>query len=260
MVRYIVFGGVSSYDFGAVADGSQSYVIPDRDIQTISIPGRNGDLTIDNKRYLNVEIVYTLYFGSSLRMDMYKQALSSIFGYQRLEDSKRPEEFRIGRLKSAVSSVSGVESRHGKLTLTFDCKPQRFLKIGEVPTVITGHGTLKNPTGLTAYPLIRMQATKYTELDDIFLDFFVGDCKVGVDAAFLPGAANQTNGVLFLDCDTKDVYFNEPNETLPERVEPAWSLTRITNYKFPELGAGETEVSFSEWTGTLTIWPRWWTL
>lgn len=233
MVRWIVYDGVSSRDYLAVADGSQSFAAPERSIERVEIPGRNGDLTIDNKRYLNVELVYTLHFRSTRRMELYRRAMLSKVDYHRLEDSKRPEEFRLARLVGFEPTVSGVENRYTELVLTFDCKPQRFLHSGERPIHFETKGaTIRNP-GMPSKPLIAISGEG------------AGTVTVGGVTVEL----KDTFAGLTLDCDTMDAYQLESNKNKD-----------IKAATFPEIPTGDSTVS---WTGGVTavdITPRWWRL
>lgn len=51
MRQYLIFGGECSKDFGLYISGSGAFNAPERDIETVEVPGRNGSLIIDNGRY-----------------------------------------------------------------------------------------------------------------------------------------------------------------------------------------------------------------
>ena len=56
--EYLTFAGRSSEDFKAHISGSGTFVSPTRDVESIAVPGRNGDLHIDQGRYENINITY----------------------------------------------------------------------------------------------------------------------------------------------------------------------------------------------------------
>ena len=58
MRNWLTFDGVSLKDFGVYINGNQTYNAPARSRTYVSVPGRNGDLIIDNGRYENTELVY----------------------------------------------------------------------------------------------------------------------------------------------------------------------------------------------------------
>ena len=56
--QYFIFDGVSSKDFGVYISGSGTFDGAERDVSTVEIPGRNGELTLDNGRYKNRSMKY----------------------------------------------------------------------------------------------------------------------------------------------------------------------------------------------------------
>ena len=54
------FNGISSADMGLIVENKDIYSLPARDISLVSVPGRNGDVIIDNNRWQNVTISYTV--------------------------------------------------------------------------------------------------------------------------------------------------------------------------------------------------------
>ena len=58
MRKTIVFNYKSLSDFGVYISGKRVFDAPERDTESIKIPGRNGELTVDNGRYNNLELTY----------------------------------------------------------------------------------------------------------------------------------------------------------------------------------------------------------
>ena len=56
--NFIVFAGKNLRDFGLVFNGSGTHGAPLRDYTTVAIPGKNGELYIDNGRYMNTKVTY----------------------------------------------------------------------------------------------------------------------------------------------------------------------------------------------------------
>ncbi|MBR5931241.1 MAG: hypothetical protein IKZ95_04355, partial [Lachnospiraceae bacterium] len=57
-IEYFVFGGQDSRNYGIYISGSGVFGAPERDGSKVSIPGRNGEMFLDNGRYKNIEIKY----------------------------------------------------------------------------------------------------------------------------------------------------------------------------------------------------------
>ena len=52
------FDGVSSSQFGLILTGAATEQVPQRDVESTSVPGRNGNLIVDCGRFNNVEVMY----------------------------------------------------------------------------------------------------------------------------------------------------------------------------------------------------------
>lgn len=135
---YFVFNGRKSSDFNVWCSGDGLYRLPDRDVEYIAVPGRNGDLAIDNGRWQNVSVTYSCFIPKHFR-EHYADLVSwlaSQKGYGRLEDARHPEFYWLARMDADVDPKMVVADDSGTFTLTFNCKPQRFLKSGEIPVEV----------------------------------------------------------------------------------------------------------------------------
>lgn len=135
---YFVFNGKKSSDFNVWCSGDGLYRLPDRDVEYIAVPGRNGDLAVDNGRWKNVSVTYSCFIPKNFR-ECYAYLVSwlaSQKGYGRLEDARHPEFYWLARMDADVDPKMVVADDSGTFTLTFNCKPQRFLKSGEIPVEI----------------------------------------------------------------------------------------------------------------------------
>ena len=135
---YFVFNGKKSSDFNVWCSGDGLYRLPERDVEYIAVPGRNGDLAVDNGRWMNVEVTYSCFIPKHFR-EHYSDLVSwlaSQKGYGRLEDARHPEFYWLARMDADVAPKMVFPDDSGTFTLTFNCKPQRFLKSGEIPVEI----------------------------------------------------------------------------------------------------------------------------
>lgn len=157
------FDGKSSKEFGVYLTGDTVFDAPVRDVETISIAGRNGAFALDRGRFDNVELRYSASIVASNPSD-FAQAVSDLrnylcskVGYQRLEDEYNPDEYRMAIYKSGLE-VSSTLLERGTFDITFECKPQRFLKSGETAVSVASGGTITNPTLFDAHSLIKFNA------------------------------------------------------------------------------------------------------
>ena len=156
-VNSITFDGVNSLDYGLYVSGSATFSSAETDYKKVSVPGRNGDLLISNNRYKNVNVQYPAVVFRDLEENVMRirNWLMSTNGYCRLEDTYHPDEFRLATFSGPVDFATAL-FEVGSTTLTFDCKPQRWLKSGERKHIFTDNtGKLFNPTNFPSKPLIR---------------------------------------------------------------------------------------------------------
>lgn len=233
MTGFFHYDGKCSRDLGLFLSGFGIQDAPERDVSTIDIPGRNGSLLIDNGRYKNVTVTYPAFLRKGLpeKTDELKRWLLRSSAYKRLEDSYQREFFRMARFSGSLEFASC--GRHvSECRLTFDCKPQRFLKSGETAIESNGPITLYNPTGFPALPYIRIYGTAGI--------LTVGNTQIRIDAI---------DGYLDLDCDTQNA-LKETKNCNGDIYAP----------DFPVLPEGATGVSFSRGISKIEIIPRWWRL
>lgn len=147
MGHNLIFNGINSEDYGVIISGAGTYATPERDITSLSVPGRNGDIHFDNGRYNNVQVTYSagIAKGFETRYLPFIRALQSSPIYSVIEDDYHPDEYRLGTFHAETVPDVGTILRSGHFDLVFDCKPQRFLKSGEIALPrIDGAGTPAN--------------------------------------------------------------------------------------------------------------------
>lgn len=160
---YFVFDGESSADFGFFASGENAYNSPEKDYEVYEVPGRNGDVMIDNNRFKNVTVKYPCYYektGGNLTKDIsdFRNMLLSKSGYKRLYDTHNPDEYRLAVCRNVIETDPTEYDLLGAVEIEFDCKPQRYLVSGETPVPITSGQKLMNQTFFDANPLIIITA------------------------------------------------------------------------------------------------------
>lgn len=204
-------------------------------IESKTIPGRNGDLIFETGSYKNRSGSASCFclqedvegaVSSAGRFLMRKK------GYRRLETSDDPNHYWMARVENSPQMEMRIRTL-APFDISFDCKPQRFLKSGENAVVFTASGSLSNQYGQTALPLITLYGQGEGTLT-------IGDCVVEV---------KNMDGVLYLDSDTQNAYNNNGNQNM-----------NINAPTFPTLPDGETQISFSGGIERVEIVPRWWEL
>lgn len=161
--KALEFDGVSSRTYGVYITGGAVYNAPERDVEMITIPGRNGSFALDNGRFENITVTYPAGIFAETEADFreaiseFRNFLCSRKGYVRLQDEYNPDEFRMAVYKSGLE-VEPAMLKAGEFEITFDCKPQRWLTSGETKQTIANSGdTITNPTLFESGPLLEVE-------------------------------------------------------------------------------------------------------
>lgn len=228
--NWITYGGKDLREYGLYCDGKGTLDAPERVLEEIVIPGRNGTLTIDSGRYENAELSYDCFIIRNFRENIegIRNFLLQGAAYRRLEDTYHPDEYRMARYTQGLQVEPTELMRQGSFTLTFNCMPQRFLKDGEIPKTYTGAGTIYNRTLQEAKPLLRVWGN--------------GVLGIGDYSITLTGTTDWTD----LDCETEDATYGAVNRNANVSGE------------YPRLKPGENGISLGTGITKLQIIPRWW--
>lgn len=234
-LNYFMIGEVSSLDYGVIISKAGVYSAPARIYEAVSVPGRSGDILFDEGRYENITITYeAALLSQNGNLDSFRAWLSSFVGYVRIEDTYHPEEYRLGFPSEGISITTELALHVGRFTVSFNCKPQRFLKSGEIGTRYTNNTTLFNPTRFVAKPLIRV--------------YGYGVLGIGADTVTI---SNHALDYIDLDCDLCDAYCDATN---------ANSYVSLSGDDYPSLGVGKTGFTLGNGITAIEVFPHWWTL
>ena len=131
--NYFILGGVDSRDYDMIVSCEDAFTMPERDVDVFEIPGRNGDLIVDNGRFRNVDITYQVVIenGFAEKINAFKQALGKLRGYARLEDTFDFDAYRMANVKNVKIEELGMRYNGGTFEIKVNCKPQKYLKSGE---------------------------------------------------------------------------------------------------------------------------------
>lgn len=233
----IIFDSTNLFqNYGVIVGGGSSFGAAERDVDVEEIPGRSGDLIIDNGRYKNRRATYNafIYRNASSNVASLRSFLASHgAGYYKLTDSYDTNHFVMARYSGPVDVSMRNLNRVAELNIAFDCKPQRFLTSGDTETRVYSGNTITNPTMFESKPLIRCITVSAGTVLTVN----------GKKIKFLSG------GSFNIDCETQRVYYGFDDDN--DLVECA---------EFPTLSSGSNTIS---WTGSISalyVRPRWWEL
>ncbi len=180
--------------FGVLVEHYPTEVHAQRKIDTVSVPGRNGDLIFAQDAFDNVTESIDIAVkpcGGRTRdenIEMLCGILLSSKDFLRIEcdgwaKCGGEDIFRVGYY-SGTLEIQNLLAKYSRAVLKFNCKPQRFLKSGEIPIELaSGAHYLKNPTAYKAYPIVKFYPS-HTEVN-----YASGIFRLYADAVELSGAA-----------------------------------------------------------------------
>lgn len=197
-----------------------------RDYTTIEIPGRDGELTLDNGRYKDADGYYACYVKDYTENMGKLAALFSQPGYFRLTDSVEDDVYRQARFTDIqVKKLIGDEAR---LDIYFNLMPQRWLLAGETEEAVASGDVLTNPTVFPAKPIIKLTGAGSTDGSIV-----IGTMSIEIPAGF---------GNITIDCEAREAY----NATT--------SLNHLIS-DFPTL-TDSTTITYTN-VSNVKIQPRW---
>ena len=165
------FGDISTQDLDLIIQYIPSYDFPEQDTETFHIPGKNGDLVINSGSFKNTTRSYSIasifkpgtdFIANSEKLINW---LTAHPGYHRLEDTYDPNVYRLAIFRSK-GTLPNYYNKATVFNVTFECMPQRYLKIGEKVTIYSFAGVanlqnisinIVNPTEYKALPEITLK-------------------------------------------------------------------------------------------------------
>lgn len=155
-INYFNFRGIRSDNMGLLIAEKNIYSAPQRDIELVDVPGRNGAVLIDHGGWKNVDVSYTVQFvGLPETAGELRQWLQGT-EYGILKDSYQPEYFRYGVFTSQMNPDE-IARNVGRLQAVFSCKPYMYRNDGNTAAVITASGSnIYNPEQYCSEPYIRI--------------------------------------------------------------------------------------------------------
>ena len=230
---------INSSDFGVFLHGGGTYSAPARKYEAISIPGRNGALTLDGGAWEDIEHSYYAFipdnFGANV--EGLRNALMRHNGMKRLTDTFHMGEFYLARYMRGLEPDVAPNGVAGEMTITFVRDPRRFLTSGEIAITNEFYAdvynfTIDNPTPYASRPLIRVY----------------GEGTLGVNGE--PVTINfAPNAYTAIDSELQEIYYETTNLGMFVELD-----------EFPTLAPGTNTITVSGDIIRVTVVPRWFIL
>lgn len=228
--------GVSNKDVGIRMQGAVDISAATPRIDTVEIPGRNGDLHFWDGSYENRTATVGAYV---YRPDFVKSAFGAVnrwlfdsVTYRKLVTDDDRDHFIMARVTNSAEIAARIR-RLAPFEIEFDCKPQRFLTIGEESVIINKNTTVENPTIFASKPLYKINGNGSGVLT-------IGAYTLNI---------SSIDGYVHYDAETQMAYKGTVNKN---------STVNAPN-GLPFEG-GEQPINFSGGITSVEIIPRWWEL
>ncbi len=250
----LTYAGRSSSSYNLVVERYGYLSRPSKKYEKVSVPGRNGDIYLEEDAWNNYEQAYEVWSGgqsanaptlmgglfdwlypASSALTVTKIINLEVNGYHQLTDSAEPNVIRLVNF-TADTEVENHWNHFGRAIIRFDCRPERFTSDAFTAiTKTTSGATVSNP-GRPSKPCIKVYGSG---AGSVTVNGYV--CTI-----------SNISSYLHLDSDSQNCFkdITDQNQN---------SLVTLTN-GFPILSTGSNTIT---WTGGVTkvdIYPRWWNL
>ena len=235
-LNIFTFGGIASDSYNVYGQGAGMFNKPKRRIESIAIPGKSGNLVIEQNAWENVDITYSCILPQTFEEDFneFVAALHSKKGYQMLTETLSPGYFRMAVFSEAISPKITRQYKGGSFIVRFSAQPQRYLNSGQITTTLTATGTITNPTQYPSKPLLKVYGSG---------NLGIGGMTITITS---PGYS-----YIYIDCEAMDAYYG---------ATPLNHKITLSSNDFPVLAPGTNNISLGSGITRVEITPRWWTI
>lgn len=228
------FNGVSSTTHGLRV--TSDYVINStgNDVETVAVPGRDGDLLISKNRLKSVTIELPCALLSNRKLTDAGSEISNwlnVDGYKDLTLSWDPD-FIYRSAFIETFEIASLMRQFGKVKLNFLTYPVKFYKQGRTTQTLSNGATVNGLGNVKAKPIITLVGS--------------GDCTLTINGRKTKLKAVQNR--ITLDMQANQVYSGNLQ---------AWDkVVRSPQFQMPYLDYGRNLIS---WDGnfTVTMIPNW---
>lgn len=246
------FNGKSSEDFGLVVQTPPVYTFPERDITVTHIPGRNGDIAIDKKCFKNTTREYSIalwYKPKTGYYDSFEEVLnwlnSAKGSYAKLEDTYDTEVYRKATFHMS-GSFTDYWSKAGAINIQFDCKPQRYLKTGDIAKEFNGSEAHMN------------SEYDYISLPTISIEGIDTESTENLDKVLMMSVSNDNSdtitetvgrSIITFQKYSGDVTIDSDEQTVTSsNNRDIYGNVNLNGTPFPRFGKGTNNIEFKKYT------------
>lgn len=231
---YFYYKEINSLDKQLYIQKKNTYAGAQRDVSFISVPGRDGDLIVDNKRFKNVDIYYKVAALEGIYdipeiAHRVKGWLCSEPGYFELIDSYNPDYYRLAAYADTFNLEQELKC-WGTSTIKFNCKPYRYRLDGKQPIELSAASTIQNPEAFASKPYIKINGN--------------GNISLSINGELY--AFRDVDGYIEVDSETMNAYKGTTSQN-----------SKMYTSTFPELKKGTNSILWIGTVSSVEIIPRW---
>jgi len=229
------YKGIRSTDMHLRVLNDIAFASPKRDVNAIQVPGRDGDLMIDNGRYDSIirsipcRIEAPSHINVETLISQINNWLVNDASFHEFEWANDPEFKYLARVEGDVISQR-ILSRYGKTAIDFRIHPIKYLRSSLLERQITSGINVLNQFNVDAKPLIRIVGS--------------GDITINIGGRALE--LRRIGGGCIIDSENQTITTLNGQVTLFERMYSP----------FPVLHAGNNQVTFTRNDIQVFITPR----
>lgn len=222
------FNGVSSTTHGLRVTSDYIISSTGSDVETVAVPGRDGDLLISKNRLKSVTIELPCTVLSNRKLTDAESEISNwlnVDGYKDLTLSWDPD-FIYRSAFIETFEIASLMRQFGKVKLNFLTYPVKFFKQGRTTQTLSNGATVNGLGNVKANPVITLVGS--------------GDCTLTINGRKTKLRAVQNT--ITLDMQARQVFSGNL---------PAWDkVVRAPQYQMPYLDVGRNLIS---WDGDFTV-------
>lgn len=224
---WFIFKGKDSRDFGILISAAPEKVRAERRVEQVTIPGRNGDLTMDEGTYAPYVISVECSTRGNENLD---EILAWLDGAGELILCTEPDKVFRASIYNKIS-VADMIYLYNSFLLQFRVQPFKY-------SVNAAGDALE----LTAPTTIRNSGTVYSE--PLITVYGSGDITLNINGN--PYPLRNVDGNITIDSEMMEVFKGSTNQN-----------SKYGGAEFPRFEVGQNEI---RWTGNVSkikIQPRW---
>lgn len=235
-MSYFIFNGISSESMDIRIKSKNVYSAPKYDVTLTAIPGRDGELISPNGRFGNVSVSYTCFLPAKSIAEL-SDKLTKVKNWLYIEPNKYHDlmdsydvRFMRKALFNSKLDISDECMKIGVFTISFSCKPLRYLISGLTKQTFSGAAVLTNEFNFTAKPYIKINGR---------------------------GKGTLTINNKVWNFETLNGYTECDSELMNYYHDTTLKNDTVTGDGFPELVHGENRIEFGGGITSIEIIPRW---